>query len=93
MAIEIRETIVTPAPDGDLIQLHISDVAPDAEGATFRLVLLAKLPPLEPALLEQLQREALTTAQDALTPILQHLAREITERAQRQLHPHRKPAR
>lgn len=65
MPIEIRETIVTPATDGDVIQLHISDVAPDAEGATFRLVLLAKLPPLEPSLLAQMQRAAMKKAQDA----------------------------
>jgi hypothetical protein len=87
MPIEIRETIVTPTPRGDLIQLHISDVAPDAEGATFRLVLLAKLPPLEPSLLAQMQRSAMTMAQDALTPILQRLAQEITERAGRPLNP------
>lgn len=82
MTIEIRETIVSPDPTGDLVQLHISDVAPNAEGATFRLVLLAKLPPLEMPLLAQMQRAAMTNAQDALGTILQKMAKEITESGQ-----------
>jgi hypothetical protein len=79
MAIEIRETTVTPDAAGSVVQLHISDVAPDAEGATFRLVLLVKMPPLKtPPLLAQLQRAAMARAQDALTPILQDLAADLS---------------
>jgi hypothetical protein len=87
MTIEIRKTIVTPTADGDLIQLHISDAPPDDESATFVLQIVAKMPPLEPCLLAQMQREAMTTAQDALTPILQDLAAQITQGAGRPLRP------
>ena len=46
MPIEIRETVVaTTDVGGYVVQLHVSDVAPDAEDATFRLTLLATLPP------------------------------------------------
>ena len=79
MAIEIRETIVTTEADADVVQLHISDVEPNAEGATFRLILLAKLRPLETPLLAQYQREAMKVAQETLTDILQKSAKEITQ--------------
>jgi hypothetical protein len=90
MPIEIRETIVTPDVDGDLVQLHISDVAPDAEGATFRLQLLAKLPAYHTPRLAQLQREAMEMAQDALTSLRQKLANEITHDGMTPLNPKRK---
>jgi hypothetical protein len=79
MAIEIRETIVTPDPTGDVVQLHISDAELGDENGSFRLVLRAKLPPFEVPALAQLQREAMGAAQDALTPLLTNLARQITE--------------
>ena len=79
MAIEIRETIVTPDPSGDVVQLHISDVALGDEGGSFRLVLRAKLRPFEIPLVAQLQREAMTFAQEALSSILQKSAKEITQ--------------
>jgi hypothetical protein len=80
MPIEIRETIVTPDDTGTVVQLHISDVAPDAEGATFRLILLAKLPPCQnPPVLAQLQRAAMKIGQDNLMPILQTLAAELKQ--------------
>jgi hypothetical protein len=80
MGIEIRETIVTPDVSGSLVQLHISDVVLDAEDATIRLILLAKLPPYKtPPVLAQLQRAAMKRAQDALTPILQDLAAELQQ--------------
>ena len=79
MPIEIRETIVTPDPTGDVVQLHISDVAIGDEGGSFRLVLRAKLRPFEAPALAQLQREAMGAVQDALTPLLTELAKEITD--------------
>lgn len=80
MAVQIRETIVTPDETGSVVQLHISDVAPDAEGATFRLILLAKLPPYRsPPVLAQLQRAAMKIGQDNLTPLLQNLAAELQQ--------------
>jgi hypothetical protein len=78
MAIEIRETIVTSEPDADVVQLHISDVAIGDEGGSFRLVLHAKLRPLETPVLAHLQRAAMALAQDALTEILQKTAKQVT---------------
>jgi hypothetical protein len=77
MPIEIRETIVTPAADGDLVQLHISDAPPGDESATFRLNLLAKLPLVRTPALAQLQREAIEMTQATLSEILQGLAIEL----------------
>ena len=78
MAIEIRETIVTPDPTGDVVQLHISDVGVADEGGAFRLVLRTKLPPFQVAVLAQLQREAMKIAQDTFSELLQNMANEIT---------------
>ena len=78
MAIEIRETIVTPDATGDVVQLHISDAPQDDESATFVVQILAKLPPLEMPLVAQCQRETLKIAQDALSVILQKTAKQIT---------------
>lgn len=78
MAIEIRETIVTPAQDGDVVELHISDVAPNDEGGAFRLVLRTKLPPFQTPVFAQLQREAMKLAQDTFSELLQNMANEIT---------------
>jgi hypothetical protein len=92
MPIEIRQTIVTPDVSGSVVQLHISDVAPDDEGATFRLVLLAKLPAFQTPSLAHLQREAMKIAQDALTPLLQRLATDLKAGGQ-DLNPRRPPER
>jgi hypothetical protein len=83
MPIEIRETIVTPDPTGDVVQLHISDVAIGDEGGSFRLVLRAKLSPLETPLLAHLEREAVRMAQTALSETLQKLAKQITDAGHR----------
>jgi hypothetical protein len=79
MPIAIRETIVTPADDHDVIQLRISDAPLDAESASLQLTILAKLRPLRTPALAHLQREAMAMAQDALTPILQELAKNLNE--------------
>lgn len=90
MSIEIRETTIVPGVGGDAIQLLISDAERDAEGATFRLVLHAKLPAYETPLVAQLQRVAMKIAQGALSSLLQDLATEITQTTH-SLEPRRKP--
>jgi hypothetical protein len=77
MPIEIRETIVTPGADSDVVQLRISDAPLDDESATLRLTLLAKLPASHLPLLAQLQREAMRIAQDGMTNLLRVMATEI----------------
>lgn len=78
MPVAIRETTVTPA-DGDqsLIQLHISDVPSNDESATFDLQILVKMRAMRTSTLAHLQCQAMKAAQDALTPILQQLEKEI----------------
>jgi hypothetical protein len=79
MPIAIRETIVTPGgEDQDVVQLHISDAPPDDESATFVLKILATVRPLRGPTLAHVQRQAMQTVSEALTPIFQELAREIT---------------
>lgn len=77
MPIAIRETIVTPATGGDVIQLHISDAPLGDEYARFAVRILAKLPPLRTPAVAQLQREAIEIAQAELSQLLQDLAIEI----------------
>lgn len=79
MSIEIRETIVTPAVDGNVVQLRISDVPLGDESATFVLNIQAKLPLVQTPTLAHLQRAAMDLAQDALTPLLQKLAAQLQQ--------------
>ena len=79
MAIEIRETIVSPGASGDAVQIHISDAARNDESATFVLTIAAKIRPLQTPTLAHLQREAMKIALDSLTPILSRLATELRE--------------
>jgi len=79
MPIDIRETIVTPGVDHDVVQLHISDAASEDESASFDLQILVKIRALKSPALGHLQRAAMAEAQDALTPILQRLAQELKE--------------
>jgi hypothetical protein len=88
MPIEIRETIVTPVANGQVVQLHISDVPLDDEGGAFRLVLRAKLPSFRTPLVRQLQREAMKIAQDKMTDLLKNLASEI-QKTELSPEPHR----
>lgn len=82
MPIEIRETIVISGVDTDVVQLHISDVAPDAEGATFRLQLLATVSRYEFPHLAHLQRAAMTVARDVLIQHLERLESEMKRAGQ-----------
>lgn len=77
MAIEIRETIVEPTAEGLSVQLHISDVPKGAEGATFQLILLAKMPRSETPVLAQLQRAALHRARQEMGTLWQALGAEL----------------
>ena len=64
--------------DHDVVQLYISDAARDEEATTFVLTIHAKIRALQTPALAQLQRAAMTEAQDgALSPLLQKLAREL----------------
>jgi hypothetical protein len=77
MPVEIRETKVTPAASGSVVQLYISDAPPDDESTTFVLRVLAKLPAYQAPVLAQLQRAVMKVAQNELTPLLQSLAAEL----------------
>jgi hypothetical protein len=87
MAIEIRETIVTPDANGSVVQLHISDVALGDEGGSFRLVLRAKLPAYETPLLMHCQREAMKKADDVLRALVQQMAAELNNHPEFSLNP------
>ena len=79
MAIEIRETIVTPAQDGDVVQLHISDAPPGDEFSAFDLHLTVKIPKFQAALLLHVQREAISIASDYLYGQAQEMAATIRQ--------------
>ena len=79
MPIEIRETTVTPGATVDAVQLRISDARQQDEDASFELTILAKIRPLRTPTLAHLQRAVMEMTQDALTPILQRLARELQD--------------
>jgi hypothetical protein len=80
MPIEVRQTIVTPGREGrDAIQIHISDAPPDDESATFVVRILATVDPLKTPTMAHIQRQVMSMAQDALTPLLRDLAKEIQD--------------
>ena len=74
MPVEIRETTITPAQDGIVVQLHISDAPPDDESVGIALQLTAKLPKSQNPLLAKVQRDAMKVAQEALSHLLRALA-------------------
>ena len=82
MAVEIRQTIVTPDANGteSVVQLHISD-APllDEDAAKLRIILSAKVDPRHGALLVQVQYAALRAASDALNSMVQTMAQGIKD--------------
>lgn len=84
MPVEIRETIVTTAPDGEVVQLHISDAPPDDESASFVLTLQAKVGPFENPMLSHLHVAAMTAAAD----VLNRMIAEATGALRRQGYPH-----
>ena len=77
MAIEIRETAITTDDAGTTVRLHISDAPLDAEHASFRLDLLAKLPRYNYPLVMHVQREAILEAQTALERIADALVQNL----------------
>jgi hypothetical protein len=77
MPIEIRQCIVTPGTNGDIVQLHISDAPLGDAAASVALHITATVPFLEAPLLLQLQREAMTVAQETLGALVQKTGREI----------------
>jgi hypothetical protein len=82
MPVEIRQTIVTPGTNGDIVQLHISDAPLGDAAASVALHLTATVPFLESPLLPHLQREAMMIAQETLNAMLQRAAHEITAAGQ-----------
>jgi hypothetical protein len=87
MAIEIRETTITTDDAGTTVRLHISDAPLDAEHASFRLDLLAKLPRYNFPLVMHVQREAILEAQKALEELADGLVKNLP--AQTYVHPHK----
>ena len=77
MAIEIRETTITTDDAGTTVRLHISDAPLDAEHASFRLDLLAKLPRYNFPLVMHVQREAILQAQSALESLADALVQNL----------------
>lgn len=70
MAIEIRETLVTPAKGALRVQLRISDAPLDDESAAFVLSLSVQIPTSPDAQLSMIQREALKVGSQALRDLL-----------------------
>jgi hypothetical protein len=77
MPIEIRQCIVTPGTNGDIVQLHISDAPLGDAAASVALHVTATVPFREAPLLLQLQRETMEVARETLGAIEQKIAREI----------------
>lgn len=77
MPIEIRQCIVTPGTNGDMVQLHISDAPLGDAAASVALHITATVPFLEAPLLLHLQREAMMVAQQTLGAMVQKTAHEI----------------
>lgn len=86
MTIKIYRTTVTPAGDGEVVQLHISDAPPGDESASFVLDITARVPTFESPLLLHVQREAMDKAQKVLSNYLRELAERI-QRGDADLHP------
>lgn len=77
MATEIQRTTITPAADGDVVELHISDALLGNESATIVLGITVRIPKFRPPLLSHVQREAVGIAVNVLSEHLEDLARQI----------------
>jgi hypothetical protein len=73
----IRETIVTPDENGQVVRLQISDVPPPFERATMLLQMTVRLPAYKAPLLAHLERAALLQARDVVNRLLQEKGGEI----------------
>ncbi len=89
MAVEIRETIVTPAKGGDVVQIHISDVPLEDASASLRLILTAKVGSYRAPALAQLQWEAMKIAGEALATLRKELGEDV-QRTGRDMNPIRR---
>jgi hypothetical protein len=77
MAIEIRETTITPAQGGEIVQLYISDAARGDVSAEIALELSVLLPKRsKAAILERVQHQAMKLAQDQMSSLMPELARK-----------------
>jgi hypothetical protein len=80
MPVAIQQTIVTPDADGhDVVQIHVSDAKLGDVSATLVVQILAKVRPLKTPTMAHIQRQVMEIAQDALSPLLRDLARELQE--------------
>jgi hypothetical protein len=86
MTVKIHRTTVTPAEDGEVVQLYVSDAPPGDVSASFVLDITARVPTFESPLLLHVQREAMDKAQKVLSEYLRELADRIT-RGGADLHP------
>jgi hypothetical protein len=79
VTISIQETIITPAKDGVVVQLYVSDAPRDNESAAMRVALTATIPRTEGKRLAWVQYQTLLSvhnsleqtmnvARDAMTP-------------------------
>jgi hypothetical protein len=75
MAVEIRETTITPDDNGDVVRLYISDAERESPDASFVLEFRVRLPTRsEAAVFERLQHSALKVVQVHVSDILPALA-------------------
>jgi hypothetical protein len=80
MSVELRETTITPAQAGDVVQLYISDAERGDEEAEIVLQFHVRLGKRHKnPLLTQVQRDALKIARDHVSDILQGLAQAAQE--------------
>lgn len=77
MPVEIRETIVTPESDKDVVQLHISDARLGDESAEIVLRLTVPIPKSPVPLVAHVQRQAIEVASKVLSEHLLSLAKQI----------------
>lgn len=80
MEVEIQRTVVTSTDNGTAVSLFVSDKRPGDETALFALQIDVQLPEYQrAALLEQVQRDAMKTAQDRLSELLRELMQKIQQ--------------
>lgn len=79
---KVYETIVSHAPNGLAVQLHVADAPKDSEGATFRLTLLATIAQPKTQIVEGLQIDAIEQAMKVLRALRDELYQQIPPRAQ-----------
>jgi hypothetical protein len=88
MPVRILETTVTPAAGGgSYVHLQIGDAALDAENATLRVQIHAKIPAYETPLLLHFQREAMKAVGAALNQLADETARQLNNKPEYPLSP------